>query len=211
MRRWSWVILIIAVTFLMLRITFPYFSFKYDIGFLLTKQAVLHITLWRIAFYTHISSSLFVLLAGGIQFFKNNSSPRFHRITGTIYVLMILIVSAPSGLVMAFYANGGVAAKVSFVIVSLLWWIFTFKAYRSAKAKQWKLHRAEILRSYALTFSAITLRTYVMLLPFIIHLSAKDAYTLVSYLSWIPNLLVAEFIIRKTNLFYSLVRMSELK
>lgn len=56
-----------------------------------------------------------------------------------------------------------------------------------------------MIRSFALTLAAITLRTYVLLLPIVLNLSAKDAYTLVSVLSWVPNLLVAETVIRYSN------------
>jgi hypothetical protein len=204
-KRLAAILFLIISAFLMLRITLPYFSFKYDIGFLLTKQSILHSKLWRLAFYTHISSSLFVLITGGIQFARTNASPKFHRIAGTIYALTILLISAPSGLVMSVYANGGVAAKFSFALISILWWLFTYQAYTTAKNKKWDSHRAFMLRSFALTLSAITLRTYALALPAFIHLAAKDAYTLVSYMSWIPNLLIAEYIIRRTKLFNTVV------
>lgn len=184
---------------LMLKITVPYFSFDYDIDFLLTKQNVLHITIWRIAFYTHISSSLFVLLTGIFQFVKKLilHYKKLHRLLGKIYIALVLFVSAPSGFVMAIYANGGIAAKVSFGMISVLWWYFTFTAYKKIRAGDLKEHLAYMYRSYALTLSAITLRTYVLLLPYFLLLHAREMYTLVSYLSWIPNLLIAELLIRR--------------
>lgn len=186
---------------LMLKITVPYFSFDYGVDFLLTKQNVLHITAWRIAFYTHISSSLFVLLIGIFQFVKQFilRYARLHRVLGKIYVALVLFVSAPSGFVMAMYANGGIAAKVSFGTISVLWWYFTFVAYRKIRKGELRSHLAFMYRSYALTLSAITLRTYVLFLPFFIHLHAKEMYTLVSYLSWVPNLVIAELLIRYSS------------
>lgn len=189
----------LAFTFLMFNITYPYFSFRYDVDFLLTKQTVLHISAWRWAFYTHISSSLLVLLAGIFQFIPAilQKYPKVHRWLGKGYVFFVLCISAPSGLIMAYYANGGFWAKCSFVMVSVLWWYFTFVAFRAILKKDVLKHRAFMYRSFALTLSAITLRTYVLFLPYLIHLRGRDMYVLVAWASWIPNLLVAEWLIRK--------------
>jgi hypothetical protein len=194
--------LIIFFSTLMLRIILPYFSFKYDVDFLLTKQSVLHLKIWRLAFYTHISSSMVVLLFGGFQFSKSLifGNPKIHRLLGKIYVFLVLGIAAPSGLIMAFYANGGIWAKTSFVTISILWWFFTFKAFRNALDKNFKTHLGNMYRSYALTLSAITLRLYALILPHLILLHAKEMYTLIALLSWIPNLAVAEYLIRKQKL-----------
>lgn len=181
----------------MLKLTIPYFSFRYDISFLLTKQSVLHNIHWRIAFYFHIAFSLIVLFTGAFQFIKVDSMriKKVHRSLGKIYVFTVLIVSAPSGLIMAFYANGGIIAKISFVITAILWWIFTFRAFRFIIKKEIALHQKNMLRSYALTLSAITLRIYVLVLPYFIHLYGKEMYATVAWLSWIPNLIVTETLI----------------
>jgi hypothetical protein len=187
----------------MFTIIYPYFSFRYDIDFLLTKQLILHIVSWRIAFYAHISSSLFVLFFGIFQFIKPLllKQPKVHRIIGKAYIVLVLLISAPSGLIMAFYANGGMWAKTSFILISLLWWYFTFVAYRAAVKGNFKSHKANMYRSYAITLSAITLRTYVFLLPGFMNLHGKEMYILVSWLSWIPNLLVAEILIRRSKFY----------
>ncbi len=182
----------------MLKLTLPYLSFEYDVDFLLTKQNVLHIAAWRYSFYIHITSSIFVLLFGAFQFIPAQSTKaiKFHRFLGKLYVLIVLCLSAPSGLIMAFYANGGIWAKTSFVIISSLWWVFTYIAYKKIKKGEIEKHRKFMYRSYALTLSAITLRLYVLFLPYFIHLSAKEMYTLVAWMSWLPNLIMAELLIR---------------
>lgn len=189
----------LAFVFLMFKLTYPYFSFRYDVDFLLTKQTLLHLRVWRWAFYTHIGSSLFVLLTGIFQFIPALliKLPQLHRLFGKIYVLLVLFISAPSGLIMGYYANGGFWAKCSFVLISILWWSFTYLAYRFIRTGDLEKHRAYMYRSFALTLSAITLRTYVLLMPYFIHLRGSDMYVLVAWLSWIPNLLIAEWLIRK--------------
>lgn len=189
--------LILLGFYVMLNITYPYFSFKTDIDFLLTKQSILHVKIWRLSFYLHISSSLLVLLFGWLQFVKViiEKTPKFHRLLGKIYLLLVLILCAPSGLIMGIYANGGLWSKLSFVIISVLWWSFTFAAYLQIRKGNIEKHIHYMVRSYALTLSALTLRLYVLVLPHYFILPAKEMYTLVAWLSWIPNLILAEIII----------------
>ncbi|MBL7885017.1 MAG: DUF2306 domain-containing protein [Bacteroidia bacterium] len=185
----------------MFKLTLPYLTFDYDVDFLLTKQSILHVSIWRYSFYIHITSSIFVLLFGAFQFIPTQSIRvlKIHRVLGKLYVLIIILLSAPSGLVMAFYANGGMWAKISFVSISILWWLFTFLAYTKIRKKNIESHRNYMTRSYALTLSAITLRTYALFLPFFIHLQSNHMYVLIAWISWVPNLLIAELIIKKTN------------
>jgi hypothetical protein len=52
-------------------------------------------------------------------------------------------------------------------------------------------------RSYALTLSALTLRSYAMLIGLLnIEIRPASAYILISWLSWTLNLVVAEVWIR---------------
>lgn len=190
--------------YLMLRITLPYFSFRYDVDFLLTKQAVLHVDAWRWSFYGHITFSIFVLLLGGFQFsnYLRVKYRNVHRNIGKIYVFLVLLVTAPSGFIMGIYANGGLYSKISFMILSTLWWWFTFQSYRKIRNGNVQAHEAYMYRSYALTLSAITFRLLVLILPTFVHLSGAPMYTLVAWLSWVPNLLVAELLITGINKKY---------
>jgi hypothetical protein len=53
-----------------------------------------------------------------------------------------------------------------------------------------------MLRSYALTLSAVTLRLYAYLFDvFNLPFGPTETYIIVSYLSWIPNLIFAEICI----------------
>lgn len=191
--------IVVFCSYLMLDLTIPYFSFEYDIDFLLTKQAILYVDIWRWSFYIHISTCLVVLFIGVFQFVRPiiNRWPKTHRILGKIYVILVLFLCAPSGLVMAFYANGGIWAKVSFVITSSLWWVFTMIAYLKIRKGSVSCHIAFMTRSYSLTLSAITLRTYVLILPHFFILHSNQMYVLVAWLSWVPNLMVAEILIKQ--------------
>jgi hypothetical protein len=181
----------------MLSLMSSYFSMRYDVDFLLTKQSIIHIKHWRYAFYIHIFLSIFSLIAGFTQFssFVLRKWKKLHRAMGYIYIVDVIFLAGPSGLIMGFYANGTVWAKVSFVLLSFLWIVFTGIAFIKVKEKNFISHRKWMTRSYALTLSAISLRLFAMVIPKFIHMNAFDEYTLLAWLSWTLNLLIAEIII----------------
>ena len=54
-----------------------------------------------------------------------------------------------------------------------------------------------MFRSYALTLSAITLRGYTWLIDLTtLPISPRDTYILTAWLGWVPNLIVADLLIR---------------
>ena len=150
---------------------------------------------YRIAFFTHVYTSLFLVLIGLFQFWNHDKFKHFHKPLGIIYVFIILFLSAPSGLIMSFYANGGVWSKLSFVILTVLWFLFTYFAYKYAKKRDWINHQKFMLRSYALTLSAISLRLFKWIIVSTLMLPPMDTYKIVAWLGWGINLLVVEIYI----------------
>jgi len=68
------------------------------------------------------------------------------------------------------------------------------------RQRKFKEHRRWMIRSYALTLSAISLRIYQLILGSYFYLDPVVQYVFVSWASWVGNLLFAEFLIyRKTN------------
>ena len=181
----------------MLDLTLPYLGFDTDVDFLLTKQKIIHIKHWRYSFYIHILFSIFALAAGLTQFsnYILIKHKKIHRSMGYIYVIDVLLLAGPSGLIMGFYANGNAMAKISFMLLASLWIVFTAMAYKTALDKNFMKHRNWMYRSYALTLSAISLRLLAMFLPKWFHLEAFLEYTLIAWLSWPVNLIIAEGII----------------
>jgi hypothetical protein len=192
-----WLIGIAIFCWLMIDLTLPYLGFTYDVDFLLTKQKIIHIKHWRYSFNVHILFSIFSLAAGLTQFsnYIIRQHKKLHRYVGYAYVIDVLVLAGPSGLIMGFYANGTVWAKTSFMILAAFWIIFTAIAYKKALDKDFVAHRNWMMRSYALTLSAITLRLLAMFLPRWFHMEAFFEYTLIAWLSWTFNLVIAELII----------------
>jgi hypothetical protein len=192
-----WISVLSVFIWLMLDLIIPYLNFHHEVDFLLTKQKIIHIKHWRYAFYLHVMFSIFSMLAGFTQFSKYimNNYKKAHRLFGYIYVIDILCLAGPSGLIMSFYANGTIISKTSFVILSLLWIYTTIMALNAAMKKDFPSHEKWMVRSFALTLSAISLRLMALIMPKFIHLEAHDAYALIAWLSWTVNLLIAELII----------------
>ena len=189
------VIMFFAV--LMVQISAQYMSFKLNVDFLLTKQAIIHIKSWRWSFYFHIITGPFILITGALQFIRplTLKFPKWHRWAGKVYVGVVVLICGPAGLVMAFYANGGVYARISFVILSCLWILFTYLAYYYIRRRNIKVHTHYMLRSYALTLSAVTFRLYAYFMPYLMWLRGREEYIFLSWASWVPNLLIAEILI----------------
>ena len=119
-----------------------------------------------------------------------------HRKLGYLYVINVLFITGPAGLIMSFYANGGLSSRVGFVLLSVLWIYFTAQALYKAVKKDFSSHQAFMIRSYALTLSAISLRVWKVFFAEFSNLGPLDRYRIIAWLGWVLNLLIAEMIIR---------------
>ena len=196
-------ILILAFfSYLMLRLSLPYTAMRSDVDFLQTKQNVYHIDYWRTSFYVHVFTSIFVLIAGLTQFntYLQKKQKRVHRFMGYLYVLLVVFITGPAAFMMGWHANGGLPARTSFTLLAFLWVVFTVFAWWYATQKRFLQHRAFMIRSYALTLSAITLRIYTFSFAwFNVHAKPVEIYVTTAWLSWVPNLIIAEMIINYTR------------
>jgi Predicted membrane protein (DUF2306) len=181
----------------MLRIIWVYIPMHSDTAFLQLKQDYIHITEWRIAFYIHVFTSMLVLLAGFTQFSNwfHKKYTRLHKKLGYLYVLNILMITGPASLLMGFYANGGLSSRIAFVLLAILWMLFTGIAVYKAIKKDFTAHRIFMIRSFALTLSAITLRIWKVVFAMFTDIPPMDRYRIIAWLGWGLNLLVAEYVI----------------
>ena len=194
------VLLLLTLAFFvwqMARISFAYFPYNTDVGFLEIKQEYIDIDVWRTAFFVHVYMSIWVLLAGFTQFSERIRSyhPKFHRGLGYFYAIDVILITGPAGFIMGIYANGGITSKISFVMLAIGWIYFTAMAVKKAKDGDFVAHRNFMMRSYALTLSAITLRAWKWGINNSFELPPMDVYRTVAWLGWVPNLLLAEFLI----------------
>ncbi|MCF8239068.1 MAG: DUF2306 domain-containing protein [Saprospiraceae bacterium] len=167
-----------------------------DQGLLSNKTAeLLRNSIWRTAFFTHISLGGIALLAGMTQFsarMRNRNLAR-HRILGKIYIGACLI-SGLAGLYIAQFATGGWIPRLGFTSLALFWLITTWTAWRLILIRDTEAHRRWMIRSYALTFAAVTLRLWLPLFTGPFGMDFIPAYQIIAWLSWVPNLVFAEWI-----------------
>ena len=117
-----------------------------------------------------------------------------HRWLGRVYGLAI-VISGAGGLSLAVHSTAGPIASWGFGLLAVLWVGVTIQAIRLAMVGRIAEHRRWMIRSGALTFAAVTLRLY---LPVLGGLMGFDlAYLIVSWACWVPNLILAEWVLRR--------------
>lgn len=172
-----------------------------DFGLLLNKSDEIRASsLWKVAFYGHISLGGIALLVGWSQFIKKLRSRRLqlHRNLGKVYVVTA-ILSGLCGLYLGFYATGGWVSSIGFSSLALIWLFTTTRAYIAIKNKDLTLHQGMMVYSYAACFAAVTLRIWLPIL-IVVFGEFLVAYKIVAWLCWVPNMIFAFFWVRRKGL-----------
>ncbi len=180
---------------------YQYLSFSRTTGFLAFKQAVVSNSFWRTAFYLHVFTCFLCLTAGFTQFSSliQKKYITIHRAVGKMYVYNILIVNFPMALILGIYANGNLPGKIAFILLDLLWVYFTFAAIYWVKNGNIPRHRNFMIRSYALTLTALTLRLCKFVLSRYSDWTYESIYIFDAWTALSFNLVVAELIIWRKN------------
>jgi uncharacterized membrane protein len=145
-------------------------------------------TLNPILLYAHFIGGGLALSLGAIQLWSKRPS-RLHRWLGRAYCLCVLVAAIGGGY-LSFYSHLGAITGLGFFIADVLWLYTTFIALRFALARQFDAHRRWILRSFALSCAAISLR--VLLPSLSLVFSFEISYALVAWLCWSINLVIIE-------------------
>ncbi len=159
-----------------------------------------HIDGARLAFLAHISAAPVALAIATFQLMPRLRArrPRLHRRMGRAYALAILI-GGLGALGMLPTANGGPAAQVGFGLLALGWMGTTAIAVVHARARRFALHRRWMIRSFALTFAAVTLRLEMPVLMAGFGLDYPTAIAILGWLCWLPNLALAELYLTRNT------------
>jgi hypothetical protein len=161
----------------------------------------------RLALIVHGLSGALALMLGPFQFLADwrRRWPRVHRWSGRVYLACILI-SGLTGLWLAFHTPGGVAAQSGFFVLAVLWLLTGSLALRAVLRRDFTAHRAWMMRSYALTFGAVTLRIYLGLGVPLAGLPFNEVYAMAAWASWVINLLVVEWLLLRHRSAEALTR-----
>ncbi len=164
----------------------------------------------QVALYLHIAAGALALIVGPFQFWRGlrDRMPRVHRTTGRIYLIAVAI-GGVAGVVIAPFSPAGWVGLFGFGALGVLWLVTGWRAYRSIRRRDVASHQAWMIRNYALTFAAVTLRIWLPLMlltplwlgmPWEFESAFANAYAAVPFLAWLPNLIVAEWLIRRRGL-----------
>ncbi|PVM85177.1 DUF2306 domain-containing protein [Caulobacter radicis] len=149
--------------------------------------------------FIHIAGSVTALVLGSLQFIpalrRGAASP--HRWTGRVYVLGCL-VGGVAGLVLAPGSSAGPIATAGFGLLAVIWIAVNVLGWRAAVQGRFVEHRRWMIRSWALTLAAVTLRLYLPLVM-VLDLPFLPWYRAISFLAWVPNLIVAELWLRRAR------------
>lgn len=150
--------------------------------------------------YTHVFASAVALALGPFQFSARlrSTRPGLHRWLGRLYLGIGVLPGGLAGLFMALHAFGGPASRLGFAALALAWLYTGFRAYRAIRSRDLASHRRWMVRNFALTFAAVTLRLYLPAsvaagIPF------ELAYPVIAWLCWLPNLAVAEWLCSRAH------------
>jgi hypothetical protein len=149
------------------------------------------------ALTVHAGFAATALILGPFQFMPGlrRSRPRLHRRIGTTYVACCLVAGL-AGLLLAFGATTGPISTAGFGLLAVTWFGVTAQAWRLAVARRFVAHERWMIRSFALTLAAVTLRLYLPLSS-ALPVDGDDAYRAISFLCWVPNLVLAELFLAK--------------
>ena len=151
----------------------------------------------RLGIYAHVLGSALTLLLGPWQFLPSlrRSRSRVHRMLGRVYLLAGVGIGGIAGLYMSFFAFGGAVSTAGFALLATIWLYTGYRAYAAATNRRFDEHRRWMIRNFALALAAVTLRLYLGV-GFALRLPFEIFYPTLAWISWVPNLIAAEILVR---------------
>lgn len=146
----------------------------------------------------HVAAAGTALLVGVFQFLPAIRARRtLHRMLGRIYATACVLGGA-AGFMLALGTTAGPLAAWGFGLLAPAWIYTTVQGVRAARDRRLGDHRRWMIRSFALTFAAVTLRLYIPL-GILAGLSFEQIYVATAWISWVPNLVLAELYLRRRS------------
>ena len=194
---------IVFFSLLLVRNTIPYYSF--DSSFIFIEERVLLFAkpVYYWSFYLHIGAGMFCITAALIQFstYILKKRRKIHVWSGKIYVFAVLLIGAPTGLYMSFFAKGSFWERALFMFMAIFWFFTTWWGLKSIKEKNVLAHKVWMIRSYSMAMTAVTFRIYHIVF-YVLDWNHLKNYEISLWISVLGNLLIAEYFIYKQSKQY---------
>lgn len=150
--------------------------------------------------YAHVFGSAIALAVGPFQFLdglRTRHAP-VHRSLGWLYLGAGVLVGGIAGLYLSQFAFGGPLAQLGFGALALAWLYTGARAFDAVRRREILEHRRWMIRNFALAFAAVTLRLYLPA-AVVAGVDFSLAYGVIAWACWVPNLFVAEWLLRATS------------
>lgn len=199
----AWLVLVFFSGLLTLN-SLPYFTEPRMHGFVWEKGALADRPLWLVSLVIHVIAGVVCLLSSLLQFFRPvlRRAPWLHRWLGRIYVSSVLLFLAPTGFYLSFFAHGGLAGAVGFLLLGVLTTVTTWKGWIAMRRERTEDHGRWMVRSFAMITTALTFRIeHIVFQEF--GIAPETGFLAALYLSIAGNAVAAEWLlwrirIRKT-------------
>ena len=194
---------VIGFSLLLIYNTLPYYSFSKDFDFIKERSFLFQSNFYNTCFYIHITAGALCIFTALIQFSRYilKKSKAIHRISGKIYVAVVLFLGAPTGLYMAFFAKGSFWERCLFMFMAIWWFITTLNGLTTIHKRNIVAHKVWMMRSYAMAMTAVTFRVYYVIL-YLLDWQLLENYQFSLWVSVIGNMLITEWIIYRQSKHY---------
>jgi hypothetical protein len=194
---------VVFFSLLLVRNTIPYFSFSRHFSFIEERAVLFLKPVYQYSFYLHIFAGMFCITAALTQFSSYILKKRkaIHIWMGKVYVLVVLVLGAPTGLYMSFFAKGSFWERILFMFMAMYWFFTTVKGLQTIRQKNVLAHKNWMIRSYSMAMTAVTFRVYHIFFYYF-GLDHLHYYEISLWLSVLGNMLVAEYLIFRKSRSY---------
>ncbi|OSZ73812.1 hypothetical protein CAP36_17580 [Chitinophagaceae bacterium IBVUCB2] len=194
---------VIGFSLLLIYNTLPYFSFSKEFDFITERSFLFKSNFYNTCFYIHIAAGALCIGAALIQFSRYilKKSKGIHRISGKMYVAVVLFLGAPTGLYMSFFAKGSFWERSLFLFMAGWWFITTLYGLTTIHKRNIVAHKVWMIRSYAMAMTAVTFRVYHIIF-YLLDWGHLENYELSLWISVIGNMLFAEWVIYRQSKHY---------
>lgn len=183
--------------------TIPYFSFSTDFSFIEERIILFAKPLYSWCFYIHIFAGMWCITTALLQFSSwiLKKRKKIHIWSGKIYVFVVLILGAPTGMYMSFFAKGTLAERLLFMFMAIVWFVTTVRGLQAVHDKNIISHKNWMIRSYTMAMTAVTFRIYHIIF-YLLGWDHSDNYEISLWISVVGNILAAEYLIWRRSRNY---------
>ncbi len=141
-----------------------------------------------VVLYAHVFAAAVAPLVGPWQFSSRLRArwPALHRSLGLVYLGVGVLIGGASGAVLALRAYGGPWSRAGFLSLALAWLASGVMAWLEIRRGHVEAHRRWMMRNFALTLAAVSLRIGLPLLV-ASGVPMPVAYLLMAWLCWVPQ------------------------